>query len=183
MKSDWIKAERILKNDGVVVLPTDTLYGIVGSAFSKTAIDKIYEIKKRNRDKPFIVLISSINDLSMFGINEKLENVFKEKVSILLSCKSQKFKYLHRGTKEIAFRLINSKNKNLFNLLTKIGPIVAPSANTEGEKPAETTKEAREYFKNKLGPLVDLYINVGRRKSKPSTLMRIKDDKIEILRK
>ena len=49
-------------------MPTDTIYGLVGSAHSKKAIKRIYEIKKRDKKKKLIVLISSINDLKKFGI-------------------------------------------------------------------------------------------------------------------
>ena len=74
--------------------------------------------------------------------------------------------------------MIGSRNKNLHKLLVKIGPIVAPSANREGGKPAETITEAREYF----GDLVDLYIGGGKKIGEPSTLIRVKNDGFEILR-
>ncbi|MCX6754051.1 MAG: L-threonylcarbamoyladenylate synthase [Candidatus Nomurabacteria bacterium] len=184
MKSDWIKAKKFLLKDGLVVLPTDTLYGLVASVDSKKAIEKIYEIKERDKSKALIVLISSLKDLEKFGIKVGKEEAkilgkfWPGEVSVLLSCKSLKWKYIHRGTKEIAFRMIGEKNKELFNLLKKVGPVVAPSANLESFAPAETIKEARSYF----GSKVDLYINSGRRKGDPSTLIRIKNSKIEILR-
>lgn len=178
MKLDYIKAEKFLKNDGVVVLPTDTLYGLVGSAFSKQAVEKIYKIKERDKAKPLIVLISKIKDLEKFGIKGDFLRAFLPKVSVLVACKNPKFKYIHRGTGEIAFRLISSKNKNLFSLLDKIGPIVAPSANKESEKPATTISEAKEYF----GSKVDYYINNRKMTGEPSTLIRLKDGKIEVLR-
>lgn len=187
MQSDWQKAIKILKKDGVVVLPTDTLYGLVASVDSKKAIEKLYEIKERDKSKALIVLIHSLKDLEKFGINLTLlrgsgqwprGSVFLPEVSVLLSCKIAKWKHIHRGTKKIAFRMIGEKNKELFNLLKKVGPVVAPSANLESFAPAETIKEAKSYF----GSKVDLYINSGRRKGDPSTLIRIKNSKIEVLR-
>jgi L-threonylcarbamoyladenylate synthase len=178
MQTDWKKAKTILENDGVAILPTDTLYGLISSAFSKKGIEKIYKIKNRDKSKPVIVLISSVDQLKDFGIKGDFLKVFQPKVSILLECKSNKFKYIHRGTGEIAFRLINKRNKNLYDLLNKVGPIVAPSANREGEKPAEKIKEAKGYFGNS----VDYYIDGGKRVSEPSTLIRIKNENIEILR-
>ena len=59
---------KIIHNGGIGVFPTDTLYGIVGSAFSKTAVERIYKVKGRHKQKPFIILISSINDIKKFGI-------------------------------------------------------------------------------------------------------------------
>lgn len=184
MKSDWQKAKKILENDGLVVLPTDTLYGLVASAFSKKAVEKIYTIKERDKSKALIVLISSLKDLNKFGIKlnkeeiKFLNNIWPGKVSVLLTCRGLKFKYIHRGTGEIAFRMIGNKNKDLFSLLGKVGPIVAPSANKESFTPAETRKEAKYYF----GDDVNLYINGGRRVGAPSTLVSVKNNKVEILR-
>lgn len=178
MQKYWQKTERVLKDGGVAVIPTDTLYGLVTSVDSKKAVERIYKIKNRDKSKPLIVLISSLSQLNSFGIKGDFSNIFKPKVSVLLSCKGKQFKYIYRGTGEIAFRLISKRNKNLYNLINKVGPIVAPSANKESLKPAQTIKEAKEYF----GDKVDCYINGGKRIGEPSTLIRIKNNKIEILR-
>jgi L-threonylcarbamoyladenylate synthase len=184
MQKIWNTAEEVLKNEGVVILLTDTLYGIVGRAGSKKTVEKIYKIKGRNENKPFIVLITSYKDLEIFGVKinreqaKFLKKIWPGKVSVILPCKLSKLKYIHRGTNGIAFRMIGKKNKNLFNLIKKVGPLVAPSANSEGLPPAETIKQAREYFYDK----VDLYINGGVRKMKPSTLIKLENDKFVILR-
>jgi len=178
MKSDWQKGIEILKNGGVVVLPTDTLYGLIGSVFSKKAVEKIYIIKERDRSKAMIVLISSVKDLERFDIKGDYSEIFIPKLSVLLPCSSSRFEYIHRGTGEIAFRLIGEKNKNLNDLIKKVGPIVAPSANKESFNPAETIKEAKEYF----GLNVDYYINGGKKVGEPSTLIRVKDGNIDVLR-
>ncbi|MFA6251490.1 MAG: L-threonylcarbamoyladenylate synthase [Candidatus Paceibacterota bacterium] len=192
MKNSWEKAEIVLKHNGlprhkagVIILPTDTIYGIVGDAFSKKAILRMYKIKGRNTKKPFIVLISDLNDLKKFKIdhlpirtNKRIENLLTKKISILLSCPSKKFSYLHRGTKKIAFRLITKNNKNLFNLIKKVGPIATTSTNPEGLKPAETITEAKKYF----GSKIDLYVSGGRKKGTPSTLIEYKNNRIVVLR-
>ena len=185
MQKDWIKAEKILKDDGVVILPTDTLYGIIGSAFSKKAVERIYRIKGRNSDKPFIVLITSFLDLEKFGIKtgEKEAKILKKfwpgKVSIILPCKSEKWKYIHRGTNGIAFRMISKKNNNLYDLINKVGSLVAPSVNREGDTPAKTISEAKKYF----GDGVDLYIDSGKRDVEPSKLLKYENGGFTILRK
>ena len=184
MKNNWQNAQNILKKDGVVVLPTDTLYGIIASAESKKAVEYIYKIKGRNEDKPFIVLINSYKDLGLFGVKidkeqaKFLEKIWPGKVSVILPCMQSKFNYLHRGTKSIAFRMIGEKNKNLFNLIKKVGPLVAPSCNKQGDAPAENITKAKEYFNNEI----DLYINGGIRKSSPSTLIKYENGKWIILR-
>lgn len=59
---------KILKSSGVGVMPTDTIYGLVGRAEDKKAVERIYKIKRRNKKKPFIILISNIQDLKKFGV-------------------------------------------------------------------------------------------------------------------
>jgi len=185
MKNNWITAEKILIKGGVGILPTDTLYGLVGSAFSKKAINRIYKIKERDKSKPLIVLIHSDKDLDLFGVklesqlSKFLGKVWPGKVSVILPCLLKKFESIHRGTNSIAFRMIGKENKNLFNLIKKVGPIVAPSANKESLSPALTIKEARDYF----GSKVDFYVDGGIRKSKSSTLITFKDNKKIVLRK
>lgn len=184
MIKNWLKAVNILKDDGVVVLPTDTIYGIIGNAFSKNAVKKIYKIKGRDENKPFIVLINSFDALNRFGIKigEKEAKIFLKfwpgKVSIILPCSFKKFEYLHRGTNNIAFRMIGKKNKNLFNLIQYVGPLVAPSANMQNEPPAKTIKEAEKYF----GKNIDLYISSGMKDSPPSKIIKYENDRFVILR-
>jgi L-threonylcarbamoyladenylate synthase len=178
------RAEKILNKDGVVILPTDTLYGIIGRALSRKAVKRIYDIKKRDLDKPFIVLISSYKDLEIFGVKitkeqaKILEKFWPGKVTVVLPCLLKKFEYLHRGTKSIAFRMIGQKNKNLFNLIKKVGPVVAPSANPQEFKHAETITGSKKYFGNK----VDLYINNGPKVGKSSTLIKFNEKELVILR-
>lgn len=192
---------KVLKMGGVGVLPTDTIYGLVGSALSKKVVDKIYKIKQRKTSSPLIVLISSIKDLKKFGIkiNKKqkvvLEKYWPGKVSIILPCTSSKFNYLHRGTKTLAVRF--PAKKSLLKILKKAGPLVAPSANPEGLKPSENILQAKTYFSpvrnpegsqgdfvsNGVGSSVDFYLAGGTLKSKPSTLIKIdKQGDIAVLR-
>ena len=163
----------ILIKGAVGILPTDTLYGMVGSALNKKTVERIYAIRKRDTDKPLIVLISAIKDLEKFGIKinaakqKKIKEIWPGKVSIVFPCLQKKYAYIHRGSNTIAFRF--PSDKNLQRLLKKTGPLVAPSANPSGGKPAATYIEAEKYFKNK----VDFYVDAGKLSSKPSTLIEI----------
>lgn len=172
-----------LNNDGVGVLPTDTLYGLAGRALSKKAFDRIFELKKRDSKSPFIILIGSIEDLKLFGveINEEFRKILDKfwpgKISIILPCDSKKFSYLHMGTKTLAFRIPDKKD--LLELLRKTGPLLAPSANYSGKREALTIDEARKYFSDK----VDFYVDGGTLDSLSSTLIKIENGKIIVLRK
>lgn len=173
---------KILKDGGIGVLPTDTIYGLVGSALSKEAVEIIYHLKNRTPDKPLIILISSLTDLELFHIRlpEKvkklLEEIWPNPLSIVLPCLEEKFVYLHRWTQTLAFRMPD--DQKLLRMLTQTGPIVAPSANPEGEPPAENIKQAENYF----GDKVDFYLDGGELSSKPSTLIKIDGEKITVLR-
>ena len=184
MTNNWKTAEDILAKDGIAVLPTDTLYGLIGRASSQKAVERIYKIKCRLESKPFIVLINSYNNLKLFGIKinkdqaKLLGKIWPGKVSIIFPCILKKWSYIHRDVGSIAFRMIGFRNKNLFKLIEKVGPLVAPSANPEGDKPAESVGQAKKYF----GKEVDIYINGGTRKAKPSTLIKFKDNNYVIIR-
>ncbi|MEI6660058.1 MAG: L-threonylcarbamoyladenylate synthase [bacterium] len=181
MQNDWQKAINILKKGGVAVIPTDTIYGIVGSALSKNAVDKVYEIKGRDNTKSCIILINSDKDLIKFGFSLPQFEFWPGKVSVVVSCVGalyQKLKYLHHGAGTVAFRMVGPRNKNLFNLINKVGPIIAPSANPQGLAPALNITEAKKYFCDK----VDVYVNGRTKVSKPSTLVEWKDGKIKVLR-
>jgi len=167
-----------IKKGLIGVIPTDTIYGVVCSAMNKKSVEKLYKIRKRDLKKPMIILISSIKDLSLFNvkIDKKITGKYwPGKVSIIAPV--NKLEYLHRGKKSLAFRLPD--NKDLIKVLKISGPIVAPSANIEGKEPAETIEEAYNYFQDKA----DFYVDCGKLKSKPSKIVSLLNNKIEIIRK
>ncbi|MBI2633355.1 MAG: threonylcarbamoyl-AMP synthase [Parcubacteria group bacterium] len=178
----WRKLALLLKEGVPAVMPTDTIYGICGSALNKSAIEKIYALRKRNFKKPMIVLISDFNDLKILGIKisvadkKILKKIWPAKISVILRCPNKKFNYLHRGTKKIAVRM--PKSEFLTKVLEISGPLVAPSANWEGEKPAKTIAEAKKYFGNKV-----VYYDAGKIAGRPSTLLKLKNGAFEVIRK
>ncbi len=176
------KVITILKKGGIGVMPTDTIYGIVGSALNSEVVEKIYKLRKRSKDKPMIILISSILDLEKFNIRlsqrqkEFLEKNWPNPLSIILPCNSSKFEYLHRGKKSLAFRMPDKKD--LLEILKQAGPLVAPSANFEGEQPAENISEAKKYFADNI----DFYIDEGTVLGSASTLVDFSSDSVVVVR-
>ena len=175
------KLVELLRGGKIGVMPTDTIYGIVGSALDPKVVENIYRLRKRVSNKPMIVLISSLNDLNHFNIllTEEQRNFLKKNwpnpLSIVLSCPTQKLRYLHRGTNSLAFRM--PKNDTLLKILKRAGPLVAPSANFQKGKPAETVTEAKKYF----GDSVSFYMDGGRLKSQPSTIVQLYKDGTRIV--
>ena len=133
MKKESIE---ILKRGGIGVAPTDTLYGLVGRAFSREAVERIYKAKIRTPDKALIVLVSSVEDLKKFGVEisrakrDFLEKFWPGKVSVILPFKKPGLGYLDRAGGTLAFRLPDKKD--LLDAIKETGPLVAPSADPEG---------------------------------------------------
>lgn len=175
----------ILLQEKIAVIATDTLYGIVGRAFSKNVVERIYEVKGRDENKPFIILIPSIEALKEFGIvlsvveEEKIKTFWPGPVTIILPVpieSVERFQYLHRGTNTLAFRMPN--NSELIELLKETGPLVAPSANPQGKPPAKTINEAQAYF----GDSVDHYEDAGVVEGEPSTIISFQNGEMTVIR-
>ena len=175
-------AIEFLAEGGMGVLPTDTLYGLVTTALDPDAVERVYKIKQRDGNKPLIVLISDLEQVEQFGIVlddaliEQLHSYWPGKYSIVLPTVDDQYEYLSCGTDTIAFRLPD--NDELRELIRAVGPLVAPSANPEGYPPATTVDEAQKYF----GSDVDFYVDGGTLDGKASTLLRIENGEVEVIR-
>ena len=164
------------------MIPTDTVYGLVGSALHPETVERMYVVRKRDLDKPLIILIASIDDVALFGVRpsskqmEYLTRWWPGKVSVILPASQETFHYLQRNTRTLAFRCPD--DEALRNLLKQAGPIVAPSANVQGFPASTTIEEARAYF----GERVDFYVDGSMMCSEPSTLVRFENDQPVIVR-
>lgn len=165
---DVTQAAAILKKGGLVVLPTDTIFGIVAKASCQRAVENLYKVKQRRRQKPFIILVSSLEQINSTLTQNELQDItlFNEGAnSIILPVEKTTEPWLLGGGKTAAYRLIKP-GSGLWELITKTGPLVAPSANPEGLKPASSILEAKEYF----GKEAALYIDGPLPAAKPSSI-------------
>lgn len=174
---------KYIQNGAIGILETDTIYGLVGSAFFPDVVNRIYQVKLRDITKPFIVLISDVEQLKYFGVEvskELISNIRKcwpGRYSIILpTTENEKFEHLTRGSGTICFRMPD--RADLFELIDLSGPIVAPSANLEGKPPAKTINEAYGYF----GDKVDFYCDSGFIDRAPSKVLMFKDGEMVELR-
>lgn len=170
---------QILGSGGIAVLPTDTVYGIGAVAADAQAVERLYKLKNRE-SKPGTVIASSIDSLVDLGIKRRylkaVEQYWPDAISIEIP---HGIGYLSQSTGRQAFRVVKEPI-DLVKLLEKTGPIVTSSCNPPGEKPAVNIDEAEEYF----GGDVDVYVDGGDLSNrKPSTLIRIIDDAVEVIRK
>jgi L-threonylcarbamoyladenylate synthase len=163
----------------VGVLPTDTIYGVVAKASDDAAVEKLYKLKNREQ-KPGTIIAANIEQLEELGIKRRyltaVEQYWPNPISIIIPT-GPTLAYVHEGKMSLAIRL--PKVQDLQELLKKTGPLVTSSANTPGDPPANTIEEAQKYF----GDKVDFYVDGGDLSDRPpSTIIRIIDDAIEVLR-
>ncbi len=172
-------AKRI-KAGEVGVLPTDTLLGLVCRAEDKTAVNKLYSLKSRE-NKPGTVIAADIEQLVELGIPKRyltaVEHFWPNPISIIIpSTKELAYLDLQKGT--LAVRLPADSNVN--KLLLKTGPLLTSSANLSGQPPAINLAEVQKYFDKRLDFVVNNQLDY--KNSQPSTIIRIIDDAVEVIR-
>jgi L-threonylcarbamoyladenylate synthase len=168
----------LLKNGGVGLLPSDTIYGLSCRALDAKAVERVHKLKGRDGKKSFVLLVSNISQLEELGITENDAAIIKDlwpgPVSVIFEA-PQAPKWLSRDH-TLAVRL--PANEGLCSLISQVGPLVSTSANLHGRTPAETVEQARALF----GEHLDFYIDAGIRRGNPSTIVKITNGKMEIIR-
>lgn len=173
-------AALLRKSGSIGIIPTDTIYGVVARAQDKNAVSRLYNLKNRER-KPGTLIAANISQLESLGLKARylkaVEQYWPGAVSVVIPCADPALEYIHQGKMSLAVRV--PSNSNLQQLLEETGPILTSSANHPSEAPANTINKAKEYF----GDQVDFYIEGGDlSRNEPSTIVRVVDDEIEILR-
>lgn len=174
------QAVQTLQQPGaIVVIPTDTVYGVVARAADQTAVARLYALKHREQ-KPGTLVAASVDQLVELGIPRRyltaVEQFWPGAISVIIPC-GPELTYLHQGVQSLAVRIPD--DARLQSLLQQTGPLATSSANHPGKPPAVTVQEAKDYF----GERVDWYEDGGSLAGRqPSTVIRIIDDAIEIVR-
>jgi L-threonylcarbamoyladenylate synthase len=172
-------ATKLVKGN-IGIIPTDTVYGLVGRAENQAAVKRLYAVKGREK-KPGTLIAADLKQLEKLGLKHRylkaVENFWPGAISIIIPCSDPALTYLHRGKMSLAVRI--PADKNLLKLLQVTGPLLTSSANHPGDTTAETIAQAKKYF----GEEVDFYVDDGSLSGRqPSTIIRIIDDAIEVLR-
>lgn len=175
------QASKIIEDGGIVVFPTDTVYGIGCNPYNKESAKKVYEIKSRDFSKPFPVLVYSkeiAHQIAEFDeISEKLaEKFWPGNLTILLKLKDSKLKESLNLSDKIGLRVPN--HECTLALLEKCHCLIGTSANVSGQSsffdPAECIKSIENY---------DVFVDGGTITSKgESTIIQIEDGEIKIIR-
>ncbi len=173
----------ILRNGGIAIIPTDTVYGIVCDALNEEAVKKVYSIKKRDFSKPMIILVAdyemlkkytkSINDLE----EELIDTYLPGKMTIILEKSDLIPSIVTAFREEIGIRIPD--NENLKLLIKELNrPIIATSANISSNATITNINFLEENMKDN----VDYIYDGGTIKGFASTIVKVLDDKIAIIR-
>ena len=184
-------AVKILKRGGVIVFPTETAYGIGADFFNPQAVKRVYKIKNRLYNKPLPILVSSFKMAKDIVSFNKVSALLAKKywpgpltLVLQVTRKQDTNNYQLSTTNYQTLGLRISSNKLATLIVRKLGrPITATSANRAGQKTCYTADEVIKQFINKKNQ-PDLVIDAGRLpQRKTSTVVKIVDNKIDILRK
>ena len=153
-------ARKVLLQGGVIAFPTDTFYGLGVDPFNQDAVDRIFKIKDRKKNKPILLLISSraqlktlVKDITPAHYT-LMQSFWPGPLTLLFEPQSVISKNLSAG--RVGIR--QPGNSMTRDLISTIGqPITAPSANIEGEVPPTTAKQVDQ----SLGKSLDLIIDGG----------------------
>lgn len=175
------KSVEIIENGGIIVFPTDTVYGIGCNPYNENAVKKIYEIKSREKIKSLPVLAYSIDIVKQIVIiDEFTEKIIKKywpgPLTLILKLKDQKLKKSLNLEDKIAVRIPNSECT--LKLLNKCRLLVGTSANVSGESSFTNPQEGVKNVKN-----YDVFVDGGTITSKgESTIIEIENEEIRIIR-
>ena len=171
----------ILKNDGVISVPTDTVYGVCARISTQKAHDKLVAVKNRPVEKAFPVMCANIEQIkSIASVNETAEKIIKAfmpgPLTIVLKKKTELKDYVTNGKDTIAVRMATSDI--LKEIIEKVGsPLFMTSANKSGEPECNNLDEIEKFC-----PLLDGMLEGKVIFSKGSTIVDCTLDEIKVLR-
>ena len=181
--NEFQQAKEALYKHGVIAFPTETVMGLGVLYNDRIAYDKLNEIKRRPEDKPYTLMVKDVNDISEYAlIDERTQRVIDAfmpgSITILVPVKRDAVpEYVTHGTGIIGIRI--PENKEALEVLKEAKlPLLVPSANRSGEKPALSDKEVKEIF----GDEVDYVVSGQAKLAKPSTIVSLVNGEVKVLR-
>lgn len=176
------KLRTILENGGAVILPTETVYGLFAQALNEDAVNRVYQLKQRPRDKAMNLNVSNLNDIYFFSQNtpfflEKLYNRFMPgPLTIILKANEKVPFWVNSGLDTVGFRLPN--HEQTLRLISETGPLIGPSANISGNESGKKFSDIQAQFSVDLPGIEDDQALTGI----DSTILDLSGQKARILR-
>ena len=176
------KIKRELKNGGAVVLPTETVYGLFAKALDKKAVDHVYQLKRRPRDKALNLNVAQLDDILNFSKNQPpylqklVDSFLPGPLTIILEANDKVPYWVNSDLTTVGFRMPN--HPVTLELIREFGPLIGPSANISGHTSGVSFKEIlKDFGQEVLGIEDDAFLT-----GQDSTILDLSRDKVKILR-
>lgn len=173
----------VINNGGIVITPTDTIYGIMGDSLNEDVIRKVFEIKKRPFNKPLLLLMDSFEMVEQYTeeISEKerllMDRYWPGLVTFILKKNDKVNELITSGNDTVGIRIPN--NKDLLEIIRRLNrPVISTSANITGTEVITST----QLLEKDLIDNIDYIEDGGEVDSESSTIIKIEDNKLVVLR-
>jgi tRNA threonylcarbamoyl adenosine modification protein (Sua5/YciO/YrdC/YwlC family) len=176
------KAADVLRNGGIIIYPTDTVYGLGCDLSNKKGIEKIYDLKKRNRKQPLSFVCSDLKHISEYAkvtdyAYKTMKRLLPGAYTFILEASRLVPKIILPKRSTTGIRVPD--NEICLSLVKELGqPIISTSVKTEEGEALGDPAVIKEYF----GKVVDLIIDGGIILPQPSSVISLVDDSTEIIR-
>ena len=176
------KIEKTLAAGGAVVLPTETVYGLFAQALNEEAVERVYELKRRPRDKALNLNVASLEEIYAFSKNQPtyLDQLYQAflpgPLTIILQANDQVPTWINSGMDTVGFRI--PKHSVTLDLIRKYGPLIGPSANLSGKVSGTSFQQIVMDFQEQVSGLEDDAALTGQ----DSTILDLSGEKARILR-
>ena len=174
--------EEILQSGGAVILPTETVYGLFAQAMNEDAVEHVYQLKRRPKEKAMNLNVADYETILAFSKNQpsylkKIYDTFLPgPLTIILQANDRVPAWINSGLSTIGFRI--PKHPQTLELITKTGPLIGPSANISGQESGKIFADIKKQFGNSVTGLSDDVALTG----VDSTILDLSGDSARILR-
>lgn len=176
------KIEKTLEAGGAVVLPTETVYGLFAQALNEEAVERVYELKQRPRDKALNLNVASLEEIYAFSKNQPsyLEQLYQTflpgPLTIILQANDRVPAWINSDMETVGFRIPN--HPVTLDLIRKYGPLIGPSANLSGKASGTSFQQIMMDFQEEVSGVEDDAALTGQ----DSTILDLSGEKALILR-
>ena len=176
------KIKQELEKGGAVVLPTETVYGLFAKALDKKAVDHVYQLKRRPRDKALNLNVASLDDILNFSKNQPtylqqlVESFLPGPLTIILEANDKVPYWVNSNLTTVGFRM--PSHPVTLELIREFGPLIGPSANISGHASGVSFKEILKDFDQEVLGFEDDSFLTG----KDSTILDLTGKKAKIIR-
>lgn len=151
--------KEILENGGAVILPTETVYGLFAQAMNEAAVEHIYQLKRRPKDKAMNLNVADLETILAFSKNQPsyLKTLYEAflpgPLTIILQANDRVPAWINSGLSTIGFRIPN--HPKTLELIQQTGPLIGPSANISGRESGKIFADIKTQFNNEVTGLAD----------------------------